>query len=153
MTKYSYCWAQDHYLKKHCFGFQEDLNTTRIHLGDDRKVCVGPYMPGARPVFMRKEKPGRESVADVEKLRYPTLLSAEIHTLRIGQLQPNPYSLDEEDEYVSLNTPLDVTVSATRSSQNKESDSPAKEPIKRILRRRIQKKDGYAAPKNARFGE
>ena len=41
VTKCSYCWAQDHYLKRHCSAFQEDLNTTRIHLGDDRKVCVG----------------------------------------------------------------------------------------------------------------
>ena len=79
--------------------------------------------------------------------------SAEVHTLRIGEMQPDPYSSDDEDEYVSLDAPLDVTVSAARSSQNKESDTPAKEPIKRILRKRIQKEDSYAAPKNVRFGE
>lgn len=53
VTKYLYCWAADHYLKRHCSVFQEDLNSSRIHLGDDRKICIGPYTPGARPVFMR----------------------------------------------------------------------------------------------------
>ena len=76
VTKCSYCWAADHYLKRHCSVFQEDLNSNRIHLGDDRKVCIGPYTPGARSIFMRREKPGRESVADAEKLRYPILPSA-----------------------------------------------------------------------------
>lgn len=66
VTKCSYCWAPDHYLKRHCSVFQEDLNSNRIHLGDDRKVCVGPYTPGARPIFMRREKPGRESVTDAK---------------------------------------------------------------------------------------
>lgn len=153
VTKCSYCWAPDHYLKRHCSVFQEDLNSNRIHLGDDRKVCVGPYTPGARPVFMRQEKPGRESVADAKKLRYPVLPSAEIHTLRIGELQPDPYSSDDEDEYVSLDAPLDFTVSAARSNQNEGNEAPAKEPIKRILRKRIQRENNYAAPKNIRFGE
>lgn len=101
---------------------------------------------------MRREKPGQESVADAEKLRYPILTSAEVHTLRIGELQPDPLSSDDEDEYIFLDAPLDVTVSAARSSQNKGSDAPAKEPIKRILRKRIQIEDSYAAPKNVKFG-
>ncbi|MCJ1348653.1 hypothetical protein MMC31_006886, partial [Peltigera leucophlebia] len=153
VTKYSYCWAANHYLKKHCSVFQEDFNSNRIHLGDDKKVCIGPYIPGARPVFMRREKPGRESVADAEKLRYPILPSAEVHTLRIGHLQPDPYSSDDKDEYVSLDAPLDVIVSAARSSQSTGNDVPTKEPIKQILRKRIPKEDSYATPKNVRFGE
>lgn len=102
---------------------------------------------------MRREKPGRESVADAEKLRYPILPAVEVHTLRIGEMQPDPYSSDEEDDYVSFDTPLDISVSGARSSQNKSSGASAKEPIKRILRKRIEKEDGYAAPKNVRFGE
>ena len=35
VTKCSYCWALDHYLKRHCSVFQEDLNSNRIHLGDN----------------------------------------------------------------------------------------------------------------------
>ena len=61
---------------------------------------------------MRQEKPGREFVADAEKLRYPISPSAEVHILRIGKLQPDLYSLDDEDKYVSLNAPLNVTISA-----------------------------------------
>lgn len=102
---------------------------------------------------MRRENPGRESVADAEKLRYPILPSAEVHTLRIGELQPDPLSSGDEVEYISLDAPLDVTVSTARSSQNKGSDAPAMEPIKRISRKRIQKEDSYVAPKNVRFGE
>lgn len=99
---------------------------------------------------MRREKPGRESVGDAEKLRYPTLPAAEVHTLRIGEVQPDPYS-DKEDDYVSLDLPLDISVSAARSSRNKSSGTSAKEPIKRILRKQIEKEDGYAAPKNVRL--
>lgn len=54
--------------------FRNDLNSNRIHLGDESRVCLGAYLPGVRPVFMRREKPGRESVADAEKLCYPTVL-------------------------------------------------------------------------------
>lgn len=100
---------------------------------------------------MRREKSGRESVADAEKLRYPMVPAIEVHTLRIGEV--HPYYSDKKDDYISLNAPLDDTVSAACSSQNKGSDTPAKEPIKRILRQRIQKEDGYAAPENVRFGE
>lgn len=103
-------------MKRHCSVFWEDLNSNWIHLGDDRKVCIGPYTPGARPVLMRQEKPGQESVADAEKLRYPTLSSVEVHTLRIGDLQPNLSSSDDEDKYVALDAPLDVSVSAARSN-------------------------------------
>ena len=154
VRKCSYCWAPDHYLKRHCSVFLEDLDSNRIHLGDDKKVCVDSYTLGARPINMRRKKPGRESVMDVEKLRYPPALpSAEVRPLRIGELLPDPYSSDEENNYVSLNAPLDVSVSAAHSSQNKSNSIPAKESIKRILRKEIEKKDSYAASKIARFGE
>lgn len=67
VTKCSYCWAPDHYLKRHCSVFGEDLDSNRIHLGDDKMVCIGRYIPDARLVNMRREKPGRESVPDAEK--------------------------------------------------------------------------------------
>lgn len=72
VDKRLYCWSQAHFLKRNCPAFQEDLNGNRIHLNEYRKVCPGAYLPRARPVFMRREKSGRESVADAEKLRYPT---------------------------------------------------------------------------------
>lgn len=87
-----------------------------------------------------------------EKLRYPVLPSAEIHILRIGKLQPDPYSSDDEDEYLSLDAPLDFTVSAARSNQNEGNEAPAKEPIKRILRKRIQRENNYAAPRTLDLG-
>ena len=153
VTKCSYCWAPDHYLKRHCQAFQDDLNSSRIHMGDNRKVCLGPYTPGARHVFMRQGKPGRESVADAEKLRYPSLPSANVQTLRIGDADPDPYSSDDEVEYVSLAEPIETGVLAARSNQPKPNPGPSKEPVKRILRRRIEKENNYAASKNIRFGE
>ncbi len=79
-TKWIYCWETDRYLKRHCQLFQDDLNSNRIHLGDEGKVCLGPNKPGDRPVYMRREKTGRESVADAEKLRYPSLYPANVQT-------------------------------------------------------------------------
>ena len=89
VNKCMYCWTTDHYLKRHCQVFQDDLNSNRIHLGDEGRVCLGPYSPGTRPVFMRQEKPGQESVADAEKLRYPSLPPANVQTLRLGEADPD----------------------------------------------------------------
>ena len=102
---------------------------------------------------MRQEKLGREFVADVEKLRYPSLPPANVQTLRIGESESNPYLSDNKVEYVSLDKPLETGVLATRSNQPKPQQSLSKEPVKRILRRCIEKKMDYAAPKNFRFGE
>lgn len=102
---------------------------------------------------MRREKPGRESVADAEKLRYPPLPPANVQTLRIGEADPDPYSSDEETEYISLVKPLETGVSAARTNQSRPIEGPSKEPVKRTLRRRIEKEKEYAGPKNVRFGE
>ena len=102
---------------------------------------------------MRQGKSGRESVADAEKLRYPSLPPANVQTLRIGDADPDPYSSDDEVEYVSLDEPIETGVLAARSNQPKPPQGPSKEPVKRILRRRIEKENDYAAPKNVRFGE
>ncbi len=149
-----YCWETDHYLKRHCQVFQDDLNSNRIHLSDEDKVSLGAYKPGVWPVYMRREKPGCESVADAEKLRYPSLPPANVQTLRIGELESDPYSSDKEVEYVSLDAPIDeIGVLAARTNQSQPAKEPSKKPVKRILRQRIEKEKEYAAPKNVRFGE
>lgn len=138
-SKCMHCWEIDHYLKRYCQVFQDDLNSNRIYLGDQGKVYLGPYKPGVRPVYIRREKPGRESVADAEKLRYPFLPPANVQTLRIGELDPDPYSSDEEVEYVSLDTPIDgIGVLTARTNQSQLAKELAKEPVKRIIRRRVE---------------
>lgn len=102
-----YCWERDHYLIWYCQVFQDDLNSNRIHLGNQGKVCLESYKPGVRPVYIRREKPGRESVADAKKLRYPSLPPANVQKWRIIELDQDPYSFDEEVEYVSLDAPID----------------------------------------------
>lgn len=46
---------------------------------------------------------------------------------------------------------FDITVFTAQSSQNKESNLRAKEPIKQIFYKQIEKKDTYALLKNVRF--
>ena len=41
INKCMYCWQNDHYLKRHCQLFQGDLNSNRICLGDESRVCLG----------------------------------------------------------------------------------------------------------------
>lgn len=57
-------------------------------------------------------------MGDAEKLRYSAIPSAEVHTLRIGNLEPDSDSSDKEikEEYISLNTPLTILFSAARSN-------------------------------------
>ncbi len=84
---------------------------------------------------MRRKKPGRESVADAEKLRYLSLPPANVQTLQIGELEPDSCSSDEEVEYVSLYAPIDrIGVLAAHQKQSQSAKEPAKEPVKRILR-------------------
>ncbi len=94
-----YYWKTDHYRNRHCQVFQYDLNSNRIDLGDEGKMCLEPYLPGVRPVYMRQEKQSRKFVVDAEKLRYPSLPPANVQTLRIGEFHPDPYSSDEEVKY------------------------------------------------------
>ncbi len=69
--------------------------------------------------------------------------------LRIRELEPNPYSSNKEIEYISFDTSIDgIEVLVTRTNQSQPTKKPSKEPVKRILRRHIEKEKKYAAPKN-----
>ena len=103
---------------------------------------------------MRREKSGHELIADIEKLWYPSLPLANIQKLKIGELEPDSYSSDEELEYVSLDKLIDeIRVLAARINESQPAKKSSKEPVKQRLRRRIKKKKEYAAPKNVQFGE
>ena len=153
VDKCLYCWSREHYLTRDCPAFQEDLNNNCIHLNKDKKVCLGTYLPGIRPVYIRREKSGRDCVADAEKLRYPSLPPANVQILKIGELEPDLCFIDEESEYISLDEPIGTEVLAACNDEPKPTLGLLKEPAKRILRRHIQKKKEYATPKNVRFGE
>ena len=74
--------------------------------------------------------------------------------MRIRDLEPDPYFSDEEVEYVFLDAPIDgIGILAARTYQSQQAKELAKKPVKRILRRRIEKEKEYAAPKNVQFGE
>ncbi|MCJ1343493.1 hypothetical protein MMC31_001687 [Peltigera leucophlebia] len=126
----------EYFLKRNCPAFQEDLNSNHIHLNEDKKVYLGIYLPRIRPVFMRREKPGQELMANAKKLQYRSLPPANVQTLRIGGANPDPPKF-----------------LAARTNQSKAKQGPSKEPVERILHRQIEKKNNYAAPKNMRFGK
>lgn len=82
---------------------------------------------------MRREKPGRDCVANSEKLRYPTLSPANIQTLRIGEIDLDPYFSDEEAEYIFLDEVIKTKVLTACANQSKPTTGPSKEPVKQIL--------------------
>ncbi len=80
---------------------------------------------------MCHEKSGGDYVADVQKLRYFKIWSAEVYTMKIRNLEPDPKSSDEEieEEYISLNSPLATLVYAGKSNQAKQREVSEKESI------------------------
>ena len=56
---------------------------------------------------MRREKSGCKSVANAEKLQYPSLPPANIQTFRIRELEFDFYFSDKKIEYISLDIPID----------------------------------------------
>ncbi len=74
--------------------------------------------------------------------------------MQIGELEPDFCSSYKEVEYVFLDAPIDgIGVLAACTNQSQPAKEPAKESVKRIFRRRIEKEKEYAASKNVRFGE
>lgn len=59
---------------------------------------------------MRREKPGQDSVTNVEKFQYLSLSLAKVQTLRIEETDPDPYLLDEKTEYIFLNEFIETRV-------------------------------------------
>ncbi len=96
-NKCIYCWETDHYLKRHCQVFHDDLNSNRIHLRDKVKVCLSPYLPGVKSVYMRQEKSRRKFVTDAEKSRYMSLPPVNVQALRIEELDPDLYSSNKKN--------------------------------------------------------
>lgn len=52
IIKYFYYYAIDYYLKKYYFVFQKNLNSNRIHFGDNNKVFISLYTFNARLFFI-----------------------------------------------------------------------------------------------------
>lgn len=104
-------------------------------------MCFRPYILGARHVFMMQEKPRRESVADVKKICYLSLPSVNIQTLRIDDINPDPYFSDEEVQYLLLDKIIKTEVLTARNNQIKLTLGLSKELLKQILRRRIEREN------------
>lgn len=79
---------------------------------------------------MRREKNGRDCIADAEKQCYPFLSLANVQTLKIGEMESDLYSIDEKNEYISLNELIKIGVRATHCDKLKLTAKPLKEPVK-----------------------
>lgn len=148
INKYLYCWSWKHYFKHNYPAFQEDFNNSCIYLNKNKKVYLGTYLPNIKLIYMRQEKSRKDCIVDAKKLRYFFLLLVNMQTLKIGELEPNPYSTDEKIEYISLDKLIRIGVLIACSNKLKPTIEPSKGPIKQILRQHIQKEKEYATPKN-----
>lgn len=83
---------------------------------NNQKVCLRPYIPRARHVFMRQRKPGQELVADTKKFCYLFLSSANVQTLRTIDADPDPYLSNDKVQYISLNESMKIGVLAAWSN-------------------------------------
>lgn len=103
---------------------------------------------------MRCKKLRRDCIADIEKLRYPKILSAKVHIMRIRDLELDSNSSDKEikKKYISLDTPLATLVSIAKLNQAKQNKILEKKSIKHILQKPIQKEKDMLFQKNIRFG-
>lgn len=86
-------------------------------MGDSQKVCLRTYTLEARHIFMRQGKSGRELVADAKKFYYLSLPSTNIQNLRIGDVDPDSYLLDNEVQYLFLDKLMEIGVLAIWSNQ------------------------------------
>lgn len=68
---------------------------------------------------MRWEKPGQDSLVNVEKLRYSFLLPANVQMLKIGEADSDLYSSDEEIKYIFLDEYIKTGVLAACIDQSK----------------------------------
>ena len=126
----------------------------QIYLRDKGKVCLEFFKPGVWPVYMRREKPGRESVANAEKLRYPSLPSANVQMLTIRELELDLFISDDKVKYVFLNEPINaIKVLAACTDESQLAKKLFKEHVKQILYCSIKKEKEYTASKNIRFGK
>ena len=116
---------------------------------------VGPPNPGARPVQMRMDRSQKQCVAESEQLRYSAPAAAvEAITVRLGELEPDEISSDEEswDEKEfglcmvehRVNSSKEAIVNAARVNEKEHPVSPKfHEPTKRILKRKAEKEEKY----------
>lgn len=110
--------------------FQKNLNLNCIYLNKDKKVCLEIYLSNIQLVYMRQEKSGRDCIINVEKMRYLFLFLANIQILKIEKLELGLYSINEKNEYISLDELIKIGVLATCSDKHKLILEPSKELVK-----------------------
>lgn len=69
------CWETDHYLKRHCQVFQDDLNS-------EDKVWLGSYLLGIRLVYIRRDKPRPGICSGCRKVTVPVFTSCQYSNVK-----------------------------------------------------------------------
>lgn len=68
----------------------------QIYIGENRKICLGSYVPRARQVFIGQGTQRQDPVTIADKLRYSFLSSTNVQILKIEDADPDHYFSDEE---------------------------------------------------------
>lgn len=149
-----FCWSTDDAYRRDCKVCQDDLNAGQIHITDGGKIGIERYSSGARLLIYRREKPQREYVADQEKLSYASPpLQTSVSTMRLGEESGDDLSSDaEQPNFVLLKHSPGVSSQAIVAAARTDTPKATKDPVQRILQRRISKEECYPASKTQRHG-
>jgi hypothetical protein len=158
LDKCLYCFSKDHLYKRDCKAFNDDLVSNRVHL-QDKRVHLGPYSPGAQHVRMMKGKSQRQCVEEAERLSYsiPSQAQVDVHTVRLGEGTDEEISTEDEAEVVLVDHAPTTSVNAILAAARSEPKPDPKankhhEPIRRILKRKVEKEEKLPTAKTVRQG-
>ena len=112
---------------------------------------------------MRLDRSQRQCVAESERLRYSApAATVEANPVRVGELEPDELSSEDEswdDKDFGLcivehrtDSTKEAIVNAARVNEKPKSTANFHEPVRRILKRKVEKEEKLPTPKNTRFG-
>jgi hypothetical protein len=156
LNKCLYCFDKNHLYKRNCKAFNDDLISNRVHL-QDKRVHLESYSPDAQHVRMMKRKSQRQCVKKIERLSYSmsSQTQVDVHIVRLSERIDEKIFIEDEVEVVLVNhvsiTFVNVILATTRSESKSNSKvNKHHESIRRILKRKIEKKEKLSTAKTVR---
>lgn len=141
-----------HNRREKCPTFRELVDKGYIHQTERGLICVGKAGGWSNPIRMVKGETQMESVRRALLLAGKTW-PVEVNSMRIGEVEGEELSSEDEwDPEVTTYEYEDPRVSAARTDEKKPATPAWKEPVDRILKRKVETQSKYAIPKAPRFG-
>jgi hypothetical protein len=156
LNKCLYCFSKNHLYKRDCKAFNDDLISNRVHL-QNKRVHLESYSPDAQHVRMMKRKSQRQCVKKIERLSYSisSQTQVDVHIVRLSEETDEKIFIEDEVEVVLVNhvsiTFVNVILATTRSEPKSNSKvNKHHESIRRILKKKIEKKEKLSTAKTVR---